>query len=65
MKRFKKIVRLAGLVLIVILASIGMAFGLVVPIPQNRRREDAIEIKIELEESDKEKTEIAEFNKQQ
>jgi hypothetical protein len=61
MKRFKRIIRLAGLILMVLLASIRIAFGLVVPIPKNRRKEDTTEIHVEEQESDKEKTESIEF----
>ncbi|HSY60561.1 MAG TPA: hypothetical protein VK796_01745 [Cytophaga sp.] len=65
MKRFKRIVRLAGLFLMVLLASIGMALGLIVPIPQNRRKTDLIEISAEEDVSDKEEPEHTQFKDQQ
>lgn len=56
MKSFKKILRLSGLVLLIVLASIGIGLAGVVPIPTSTKKEDTIEIKVELVESHEEKT---------
>ncbi|NII85101.1 MULTISPECIES: hypothetical protein [unclassified Pedobacter] len=54
MKQFKKAIRLTGLALLILLASVGLGGG--APIPPPNRRENHIEIKIELKEAeDKEK----------
>ncbi|MDQ0641390.1 hypothetical protein QF042_004955 [Pedobacter sp. W3I1] len=50
MKQFKKAMRLTGLVLLILLASVGLGGG--VPIPPSNKRENYIEIKIELPETD-------------
>jgi hypothetical protein len=50
MKQFKKALRLTGLVLLILLASVGLGGG--VPIPPPNRKENHIEIKIELKETE-------------
>lgn len=50
MKSLKKAIRLSGLVLLILLATLGIGIGGAVPIPPNKKREDANEIKIELVE---------------
>lgn len=61
MKRFKKILRLLGLVVLIILASIGIGFGGGVPIRPSNKKEDTLEIKVELLKSNEDKTEMIQF----
>lgn len=62
MKSFKKILRLSGLVLLIVLASVGIGFGGGVPIPTSHKREDATEINIELVESNEDQTKLGQFD---
>lgn len=62
MKSFKKILRLLGLVLLIVLASVGIGFGGGVPIPTSNKKEDTIEIKVELVESNEDKTKLIQFD---
>ncbi len=61
MKSFKKILRLSGLVLLIVLASVGIGLAGVVPIPTSTKKEDMIEINVELVESHEEKTKFILF----
>lgn len=62
MKSFKKILRLLGLVFLIVLATVGIGIGGSVPIPISSKKEDNIEIKIELVESNEDKTKLIQFN---
>jgi hypothetical protein len=62
MKSFKKILRLSGLVLLIVLAGVGIGFGGGVPIPTSNKREDTIEINIELVESNEDQTKLGQFD---
>jgi hypothetical protein len=62
MKSFKKTLRLLGLVLLIVLASFGVGFGGGVPIPPSRKKEDTIEIKVELVESKEDETKLSQFD---
>ncbi|QIL40108.1 hypothetical protein G7074_13065 [Pedobacter sp. HDW13] len=60
MKGFKKTGRLIGLVFLIFLASIGIGGG--IPIPPTNRRENQIEIKTELKETEEpEKLVLSDF----
>jgi hypothetical protein len=56
MKSFKRILRLSGFVLLIVLASVGVGFAGGVPIPSSNKKEDTIEIAIELVESQEDET---------
>ena len=56
MKRLKKILRLLGLVLLIVLAGVGLGFGGGVPIPTSNKREDTTEINIEWVEPNEDQT---------
>jgi hypothetical protein len=56
MKNLKKTMRLLGLFLLIVLASIGIGISGGVPISPSNKREDAFEIKIELVESNEDET---------
>jgi hypothetical protein len=56
MKRFKRILRLLGFVILIFLASLGIGLSGGVPIPPSHKKEDVTGIKTELFESDEEKT---------
>lgn len=62
MKRFKKILKLVGLVLLLVLASVGIGIGGGVPVPPSNKKEDLLEINIELLESDEDKTKLSQFD---
>lgn len=62
MEKLKKIIRISGLVIMVILASVGLGLVGGVPIPSSSRSKEPIEINIELEESNDEEQEITELN---
>ncbi len=61
MKRFKKTLRLSGLVLLMVLASLGIGLSGGVALPRSGKKEDAIEINEEFPESTKDKTEAVEL----
>jgi len=61
MKYFKKAWRLFSLVLLVTLAVAGIGLGGGVPIPASSRKENHIEITVELPESKEESKEVEEF----
>jgi hypothetical protein len=62
MKSFKKILKLLGLTLLIVLASVGIGFGGVIPIPPSNKKDDTIEIKVELVESNEDKTKLGQFD---
>lgn len=62
MKSFKKILRLLGLVLLIVLASVGLGIGGGIPIQPSNKKEDVIEIKVELVESNENKTKLGQFD---
>ena len=51
MKDFKKTIRLFGLVVLIVLASLGIGICGGIPIPTSNRKEDSVKIKIEVVES--------------
>jgi len=51
MNNFKRTLRLLGLIVLLILASVGMGIGGAMPIPTNNRRQEIIEIQMDSEES--------------
>lgn len=57
MNNFKKIIRLVGLVVLLILASFGVGFGAVVP-PAPGKKEDEISLSIESEDNETELPQI-------
>lgn len=61
MKSFKKILRLLGLILLIVLASLGIGFVGGVPIPPTKKRENTIEIKTELVEDKEDETKLFQF----
>jgi hypothetical protein len=62
MKSFKKTLKLLGLVLLIVLASFGIGIAGGVPIPSSKRKEDTIEISIELLESNEDKIKLDQFH---
>ena len=58
MERFKNILKLSALVLLIVLASVGIGMAGGVPIPSSNKRKDSTDLKIELVESDEVKTKI-------
>lgn len=62
MKRFKKILKLLGLVLLIVLASVGIGLGGGVPIPPSNKKKDSIEINVELVETKVDKTKLGQFD---
>lgn len=62
MKSLKKIMRLLGLIILIILATVGIGIGGVAPVPLSSKKENTIEIKVELVESNEDKTKLVQFN---
>lgn len=62
MKSFKKTLRLLGLILLIVLASLGIGFVGGVPIPPSKKRENTIELKTELVEDKEDETKLFQFN---
>jgi hypothetical protein len=58
MKRFKKLLRLCGLVLFLLLAAGGVALTGAAPVPPKNRRMINTEMVIEMEEDNKQKQEL-------
>lgn len=56
MKSFKRILRLSGFVLLIVLASVGVGFAGGVPIPSSNKKEDTIEITVEMVETQEDET---------
>ncbi|NEU10491.1 hypothetical protein GZH53_19350 [Flavihumibacter sp. R14] len=64
MKSFKKLLRLSGLVLLIALACFGIGIIGGTPVPPRNKREDTIEIVVELvEPADTEDMELVLFDK--
>ncbi len=61
MKSFKKTLRLLGLVLLIVLATLGIGFVGGVPIPPSNKRENTIELKTELVEDKEDETKLFQF----
>lgn len=57
MKRFKKALRLLGLFVLVVFASIGVGLNGGVPLPTANRKKDTIELIMESDETDETETE--------
>ncbi|TXN37025.1 hypothetical protein FVB32_01690 [Flagellimonas hymeniacidonis] len=57
MKRFKKALRLLGLFVLVVFASIGVGLNGGVPLPNATRKKDTIELIMESDESEEEDAE--------
>ena len=51
MKQLKKILWVAGMIILIILACFGIGFAGGVPVPPNRRKDNFIEINIELKDN--------------
>jgi hypothetical protein len=64
-KNFKKMLRIAGMIMLIALASFGVGLIGGVPIPMNKRRENVIELRIELKESEEHKAEELIFKNQE
>ena len=58
MKSLKKILRMSGLLLLLILASIGVGFSGGIPVPPLYKKDESLEIKIELVESNEDKVKL-------
>jgi hypothetical protein len=56
MKRFKKTLRLIGLVLLIVLACLGIGIGGGAPVPRFNKKENTIGINAELLDDDRDKT---------
>ncbi len=61
MKKLKKAIKLVALVCLILLATIGVGISGGIPLPFSNKRKDTPDIQIELVESDKEDTEVKEF----
>jgi hypothetical protein len=51
MKQLKRALRVAGLVMLILLALFGIGFAGGVPVPASRRKENAIELRTEFKET--------------
>ena len=63
MRRFKNVLRLVGLAILIIFASIGVGLNSGAPIPKAVRRENLIELNIESDEEDEEEINSVQFRK--
>ncbi len=57
MKEFKKLLRTIGIILLIVLACFGLGIAGGAPIPVNKRRENNIELRIELKDAYENKSE--------
>ncbi len=64
-KKFTKVLRIAGMIMLMALASFGVGIIGGVPIPVNKRRENVIELRTEIKEADENKSETLIFKKQE
>lgn len=62
MKSFKKTLKLLGLVLLIVLAFAGVGIVGGIPAPPSNKREDTIEIKVELLELNDDNSKLAQFD---
>ncbi|MCB0705762.1 MAG: hypothetical protein KDC34_10655 [Saprospiraceae bacterium] len=60
MERFKKLMRLLLLVILIVLASLGIGIAGGIPIPTSKKSQQPIEINAELIDKKKEKTSVKE-----
>ncbi len=58
MERFKNILKLSALALLIVLASVGIGMAGGVPIPSSNKRKDSTDLKIELVESNVDNTRV-------
>ena len=65
MKSFKKSLKLLGLILLIVLASFGIGIGGGVPIPSSNKKDEAINIKLEADESEYNKTDLITLDSKQ
>ena len=62
MERFKNILKLSALVLLIVLASVGIGMAGGVPMPSSNKRKDITDIKVELVEAKEDKTKWGHFD---
>jgi hypothetical protein len=60
MKSFKKALRLLGYILLILLATVGIGLMGGVPIPTMNKKEDAIEVLVELVEDEEDDLNLSE-----
>lgn len=65
MIRFKKALRLLGLMVLVVFAAIGVGLNGGVPLPTANRKKDTIELIMESDESEEEETDQKEIDLKQ
>lgn len=63
MKLLKKTVKLLGITMLIVLASIGIGLGGGIPILSSKKKEDLLEIKVELVDTNDDQTKLGEFEK--
>jgi hypothetical protein len=63
MKLLNKTVKLLSITMLIVLASIGIGLGGGIPIQSSKKKEDFLEIKIELVDRDDDQTKLGEFEK--
>jgi hypothetical protein len=64
-KKFKRVLRLIGLAMIIALACTGLGLIGGIPIPEKRRRENLIEYKTEIKQNEENKEDTIFFYKQE
>ena len=62
MKRFKKMLRLLGLIVLLVLATVGIGIGGGVPVRSANRKENTIEITTDELENGEDKKEISQLD---
>lgn len=62
MKNLKKTIKLFGFILLIILASMGVGIGGDAPVLPTSKKEDSIEVKVELPESKDNENEVMELS---